>query len=78
MNRHIAKLNQEQIEQASSHRQTSRNEEALEFATADELIRHDAKRNAPSPAVAARLQESIAREPRPARPWWQRWRGQPG
>lgn len=49
--------------------------EAREFATAEELLRHDAGQTQVPPAVAKRLDESIQREPKPARPWWKRLTG---
>ena len=48
---------------------------AREFATTDELLRHDASQTEVPPAVAKRLDESIQREPKPARPWWRRLTG---
>jgi peptidyl-tRNA hydrolase len=49
---------------------------ALEFATPEELIRHDRGRTDVPPAVATRLAESVASDPPQAdRPWWKRWMG---
>lgn len=45
---------------------------AREFATAEELLRHDAAQTVVPIEVAARLRESIAREPTPQKGWWQR------
>jgi hypothetical protein len=44
----------------------------LEFATPEEMIRHDALHTPVPPAVAHRLQESIERLPAPPRSWWRR------
>ena len=76
MNRHITRLNEGLTEQTASRQETS--QQQLEFATAEEMIRHDAAQTGPPPALAMRLHESIAREPKPARAWWQRWLGQTG
>ena len=46
-----------------------------EFATTDELLRHDASQTGVPPAVAQRLGASIQREPPPGRPWWRRLTG---
>jgi hypothetical protein len=46
-----------------------------EFATAEEMLRHDAIHTPVPPAIAYRLQNSIAQVPRPRRSWWQRWFG---
>jgi hypothetical protein len=45
----------------------------LEFATPEELLRFDAAQTTVPASVAGRLEESVSREPRPARSWWQRW-----
>jgi len=52
----------------SLHAQTS-----TEFATAEELLRHDAAQIEVPGAVADRLNESIAKEPKPVRTWWRRF-----
>jgi hypothetical protein len=49
--------------------------EAREFATPEELLRHDAGQTDVPPTVAQRLDDSIRREPKPARPWWKRLAG---
>ena len=44
---------------------------ALEFETADQLLRFDAARVAVPPEVKERVQESAAQlHPPPERPWW--------
>jgi len=47
---------------------------AREFNSAEEMLRHDAGQTLVPPEIAARLQESIAKEP-PQRNWWRRWFG---
>jgi hypothetical protein len=47
----------------------------LEFATAEELLRHDALQTPVPPAIAERLQESVSHLPAPKRPWWRRLLG---
>ena len=44
----------------------------LEFATPEELLRHDAGQTPVPPSVARRLADSLAALPAPARPWWRR------
>jgi len=51
---------------SAEHRQGAR-----EFGSVEELLRHDAAQTTVPPHVAARVQESIAREPKPAG-WWGR------
>lgn len=43
------------------------------FASVEELLRADRAQTPPPPGLAARLQQSLAREPAPRRRWWQRW-----
>jgi hypothetical protein len=44
----------------------------VEFATTDELLRHDAGQTEPPAAILERLSRSLAAEPIPKKPWWQR------
>jgi hypothetical protein len=53
--------------------QTTQHPPRHEFATVEEMIRHDASRTEPPAAIADRLADSISKEPRPARAWWRRW-----
>jgi hypothetical protein len=59
---------QQQVSEVQSQQTTAR-----EFATAEELLRFDAKQTEVPPGVAQRLGRSLQKEPRPARPWWRRW-----
>ena len=43
-----------------------------EFATAEELLRHDAAKTEVPPVIAERLSKSLQNLPRPARSWWRR------
>jgi len=43
-----------------------------EFATTDDLFRHDAAQTQVPPVIAERLSKSIENLPRPSRSWWQR------
>ena len=45
---------------------------AREFATTEDLLRHDAAQAQVPPAVAERLSKSIEGLPQPSRSWWQR------
>lgn len=53
----------------ASLRQTQR-----EFASVEELLRHDARQTEPPPSVAERLKSSLADVPKPHAkvPWWRR------
>jgi hypothetical protein len=52
---------------------TTRQPPKHEFATVEEMIRHDASQTEPPAAVAERLADSISREPKPTKPWWRRF-----
>jgi hypothetical protein len=65
---------QEQEQQALGHQQTK--ESVLEFATPEELLRHDAVHTVVPPTIAHRLKESIGGTPSPTRSWWRRLLGQ--
>ena len=49
---------------------------AQEFATVEELLRHDASQTSVPTGIATRLQKSSAEFPRPNRSWWQKLFGQ--
>ena len=66
----LTSAEQQQVTEAKAQQS-----EAREFATAEELLRHDAGQTQVPPAVAKRLDESIQREPKPAKPWWKRLTG---
>jgi hypothetical protein len=72
MKHHTTRLNTQGQEQTSSHQQNVERQSAMEFATAEEMLRHDASQTAVPPAVADRLQRSVECEPKPVRGWWQR------
>jgi len=66
----LSKLRQEQKHE--SIEQTGAQETARGYSSVEEMLREDAAANRPPPALAHRVAESIAREPKPARSWWQR------
>lgn len=43
-----------------------------EFASAEEMLRYDIEHTVPPPELAQRVNESIAREPKPAGTWWKK------
>jgi hypothetical protein len=68
-----SKLQHEQEQESEQTTQGQQTQQApLEFATAEEAIRHDAAQSDLPPAIAKRLRDSIAREPKPAASWWKR------
>ena len=62
-------------EQALTGQQTQP-ESASEFATVEDLLRHDALHTPVPPRIAHRLQESIGKSVPPVGPWWRRFFGQ--
>lgn len=46
---------------------------AIEFETAEELLRHDAIHTPVPPGIARRLQESLDQTPSASQPWWRRF-----
>jgi hypothetical protein len=62
-------LSQEQQQLATK---SSQELTPTEFATAEELLRHDTAQTDVPPVIAERLSKSIEGLPRPSRSWWQR------
>jgi hypothetical protein len=70
MKRQVKLTGQQQFQHQASARQQ---EVMREFASAEEMLRHDAMHTPVPPSVASRLRESLAQLPAPPRSWWQRW-----
>ena len=68
--KHESKQKSEEREQLVA--QSTRENVTREFATTDELLRHDAAQTEVPPMIAERLSKSIEGLPRPSRSWWQR------
>jgi hypothetical protein len=58
---------QEQLSQTQSQQTSSR-----EFASVEDALREDIRQTVVPPAVEQRLSESIAKLPKPEKPWWKR------
>jgi hypothetical protein len=65
-----SRLNQQQQARQESPQQSR---QGLEFAGVEDLLRHDREQTPPPTALEARVQQSIAAEPPPSRPWWKKW-----
>jgi hypothetical protein len=62
----------EEQQQATSAQQAQQETER-EFASVEEMLRHDALHTPVPPAIAHRLQESVSQLPAPSRrSWWRR------
>lgn len=69
MNNESSKLRQDQKQEVN---QAAKGETKLEFASAEELLRHDATLREPPDSIIERLNRSLANEPKPKAAWWQR------
>ena len=68
--KHESKQRSREQEQLASN--TSQQSIAREFATAEELLRHDAAHTEVPTVIAERLTKSIQGLPRPSKTWWER------
>lgn len=66
------KLTSTQQEQQTSARQEAQQQSGCEFASVEEMLRHDALHTPVPPAIATCLVESTAQLPPPPRSWWRR------
>jgi hypothetical protein len=74
MNQEHSKLQHKQeAHQTSDLRQTSGTESGREFESPEQLLREDASTVRVPDAVEARLRRSVEENPKPRRPWWNRW-----
>jgi len=64
---------QAEEQQNAQSQQQSQHETVHEFATVEEMLRHDAVHTPVPPSIAHRLQESVSQLPAPRpRAWWRR------
>ena len=69
------KLTSHEKEAQQSTQQHTQSSSENEFATVEEMLRHDAIHTPVPPAIAHRLSDSMAQLPAPPRPWWRRLLG---
>ena len=71
------KLTQKELEQLAAEQQQTQSSSAREFASVEEMLRHDALHTPVPPTIAHRLEDSIAQSPPspPGRAWWRRLLG---
>ena len=63
-------------EQQAVNQQQTQQQPVREFATVEEMLRHDAMHTLVPPSISHRLQDSVSQLPKPARPgWWRRLLG---
>jgi hypothetical protein len=75
-----SKLNSQQQDQAQQQASAEQAQQsgAQEFATPEDLLRHDALHTPVPPTIAHRLAESIGKEPARPQSWWRRLFGGSG
>ncbi|MCX6913961.1 MAG: hypothetical protein NT167_13065 [Verrucomicrobia bacterium] len=67
------KLTQQEQEQLAAEQQQTQASSAQEFASVEEMLRHDALHTPVPPTIAHRLEASIEQSPPPpGRAWWRR------
>ena len=70
------KLTQKEQEQLAAEQQQTHSSAAREFASVEEMLRHDALHTPVPPTIAYRLEESVKQlPPSSSRPWWRRFFG---
>jgi hypothetical protein len=69
------KLTQQEQEQLAAGQQQTQSSSVKEFASVEEMLRHDALHTPVPPTIAHRLQESIGKTPPRAQSWWRRLLG---
>jgi hypothetical protein len=72
MERESSQLRHHEQQESATLNQTQHT--AIEFASVEEMLRHDASQTPVPSAIAERLHDSIALEPQPTRAWWRRLR----
>lgn len=73
--KHENKLTAKEQGQLEALQQQTQSSAAQEFATLEDLLRHDALHTLVPPAIAHRLKESIGQMPASGHPWWKRLLG---
>jgi len=70
------KLTPKEQQQLAAEQQQTQSSSAREFASVEEMLRHDAMHTPVPPNIAYRLEESISQlPPPPPRAWWRRFFG---
>ena len=70
------KLTSQEQEQLAAAQQQKQSSSAQEFASVEEMLRHDARHTPVPPTIAHRLEASTSQLPPPSgRAWWRRFFG---
>jgi len=70
--KHQNRLSNQQQEQQEQHLAQGQAQALQEFATVEEMLRHDALHTPVPPAIADRLEQSLGPIPPPSKSWWRR------
>ena len=70
--KHQTKLSEEQQQVAAQQTESS---DGRTFASAEEMLRYDAKQTTVPPEIARRLQQSTSDLPGPKTSWWRKFLG---
>jgi hypothetical protein len=71
-----SKLTPQEQQQLAAEQQQTQAAAAQEFASVEDMLRHDALRTPVPPTIAYRLEESVKQLPPPSsRGWWRRFFG---
>jgi hypothetical protein len=74
--KHESKLTQKEQNRLAAEQQQTQSLSAREFASVEEMLRHDALHTPVPPNIAYRLKESLNQlSPPPPRAWWRRFFG---
>ena len=70
------KLTSQEQQQLAAGQQQTQSSATQEFASVEEMLRHDALHTPVPPTIAYRLEESVKQLPPPSsRAWWRRFFG---
>jgi hypothetical protein len=76
MNNKSLRKQQEEQHALTGQGQESQAQVGREFATVEDMLRHDALHTPVPPTIEHRLAESVGQLPAPPRPWWRKFLGQ--
>jgi hypothetical protein len=72
MNNDFSKLRQTQKQESVVEQKQHHHSEAKEFSSVEEMLREDSAQTAVPSTIAVKLNESIAKAPKP-KSWWQQF-----
>jgi hypothetical protein len=73
MNNDSSRLRHTQKKESVFEQQQEQKSEAKEFSSVEEMLREDSAQAAVPPRIAVRLNDSIAKLPKPAASWWRKF-----